>query len=216
MKISDKFCPCISGDFSTCLEQIKGAEFVEFRLDLCDLTYEERLKLYRQQNKFIATCRSDEETTYQLLKEAIYEGATFIDIDIHRSDDIIRKLKYLTEISSCKLIISYHNHIETPPFEELCNIYNTAILHKADLVKICTKVNTLKDNATILSLYNKFNNLIAFGMGELGKITRITSLYCGAPYTYAAISNDTTTAKGQMTISNLNHLNNIICCNTNK
>jgi len=216
MNLTNKYCLCVSGEYKECSEQIKHSNFVEFRLDLCVLTKEERLILYRKQNYFIATCRADDQTTYKRLKEAILNGATYIDVDIRRSEGLIVKLKELTITHGCKLIISYHNYIETPTFEALCDIYNTAQKHEPDLVKICTTVHSLKDNATILSLYQRFNNIIAFGMGEIGKITRLASLYCGAPYTYCSTFQEFSTAKGQLTITKLEALNGLLGCDVNE
>lgn len=207
---SDKYCVCVSGSYSECLEQLAYSGFVEFRLDLCELTKAERSLLYKIPKQFIATCRSDDQTSYSLLKEAILLGATFIDLDISRSSEFIEKICAIAMQHGCKLIISYHNYKETPALEELYEIYQSAQKHKPHLVKICTSVNALIDNSTILSLYQKYDDIIAFGMGDMGKVTRLTSLHCGAPYTYTSISSLNSTAKGQVPIGTLKQLNSML------
>jgi 3-dehydroquinate dehydratase-1 len=68
----------------------------------------------------------------------------------------------------------------------------------ADIVKIATTVQNKADAARILSLYEHYQSLVALGMGDEGKITRIASPLLGAPFTFAA-PNTSKTASGQMT-----------------
>lgn len=210
MNVVDKYCVSISGTYKECLTQLNNSNFVEFRLDLCQLTTEERSLLYKIPKQFIATCRGDDETTFSLLKEAILLGATYVDLDIRRSDDLIKKVGELISDSACKLIISYHNYKETPSLNELAEIYERAQSYQPYLVKICTTINTLSDNSMVLSLYQKYDRIIAFGMGEMGKITRLASLYCGAPFTYTTLPSSPSNAKGQMTVDALTKLDAIL------
>jgi len=216
MTIMDKYCISISGDYQACLAQLSNASFVEFRLDLCQLTAKERSALYKIPVQFIATHRGDDKTTFLRLKEAILAGASFIDLDIRRSDELIKKVSELAAENTCKLIISYHNYEETPSLNDLSEIYTRAQKYQPYLVKICTTINSLSDNSTVLSLYQKYDKIIAFGMGEMGKITRLTSLYCGAPYTYTSVSQELITAKGQMTVDTFTQLDAILGGKTNE
>ena len=58
----------------------------------------------------------------------------------------------------------------------------------SDNVKIVTMAKTVNDAAHVLSLYN-YNNvkLIAFSMGNYGRMSRILCLLLGSPYTYVSL-----------------------------
>jgi 3-dehydroquinate dehydratase len=47
-------------------------------------------------------------------------------------------------------------------------------------------------------------------MGETGKITRVANLFLGSPFTFASISEEQKTASGQLTVSEINIIKNII------
>ena len=208
MKVVSKYCLSISGPkFAQCEQQLRLAEFLEFRLDLYDLSETEMHELLRTPKAYIATCRlKDEKVSLVVLKKAIELGASFIDVDIRRSKSFINELKTFLQNYDCQLIMSYHNYEETPSEQEFLTIYKNAKLLGADSIKFATKVTTKQDNSTVLGLYAKCENLVAFGMGELGKITRLASLYYGAPYTYVSSSSHTKTADGQYTLNEMQDL----------
>ena len=83
-----------------------------------------------------------------------------------------------------KTIVSYHNFERTEGMEELKAIVENCFKMGADYVKLATTVIKKEDAIRILQLYAEYSNLIAFGMGEKAKFTRITSLFLGAPFTY--------------------------------
>jgi len=96
------------------------------------------------------------------------------------------------------VILSYHNYEETPELEELETIIKNCFAQGCDVVKIVTLVRVNRDNSKILSLYRHPGRLIAFGMGDLGKITRIVAPFLGAEFTYAAMDEGDSTAPGQI------------------
>ncbi|NJM15252.1 MAG: type I 3-dehydroquinate dehydratase [Bacteroidales bacterium] len=60
-------------------------------------------------------------------------------------------------------------------------------------------VNSTADLANLFSLYNRTNErLVALGMGEMGKISRVMALVLGAEFTFAAPNNGQPTAPGQL------------------
>ena len=85
----------------------------------------------------------------------------------------------------------------------------------ADIIKIATSAMNYSDNAKLLSLYNikessQLVPVIAIGMGEIGKITRIAALFSGAPFTYASFEAGKETAEGQIEKSDLQKIYKII------
>jgi 3-dehydroquinate dehydratase type I len=77
----------------------------------------------------------------------------------------------------------------------------------ADVIKIVPFARSWEDNLTILSLIpfakERKQKIVAFCMGEKGKISRIFSPFLGAAWTYASLSKNRASAPGQLTIREL-------------
>ncbi len=205
---------CLSAKgFDNCLKQLGENKFAELRLDLTEFDSDQLSEFMKKQVSFIVTCRPGvftESKRILLLKQAIKEGADYIDIETESDDETISELRKACEGTKCKLIISYHNFNDTPTVLEFDNIIKKCKDQGADIVKLASKVNSKADNAIILSLYSRYNNLVAFGMGADGAITRIASIYCGAPFTYVASNDGCSTAPGQFTLDKILQLINIL------
>ena len=76
-------------------------------------------------------------------------------------------------------------------------------------VKIVSTAKSVDDATRMLELYNKRgkNNLIAFAMGDEGKISRILCLYLGSPYTYVSLGK--AVAPGQFSVDEVNKIINL-------
>ena len=195
------------------MEIAKNANLVELRLDLLNLNLDELKQLFDLDTKYIITNRLGDFINEQgsaFLKNIIDLGADFIDVELEQNNEYLSDLIEFTKASNCKLIISYHNFEHTPSKEELQNIIDSAKKLNADYVKIATEVKTQKDVLRILSLYENNDKLIAFGMGEIGRISRVTSLYMGAEFTYVSIDDENKTASGQLTVDEMNKVFNLI------
>lgn len=132
-----------------------------------------------------------------VLKEAIGKVA-FIDIDIKTTPKIIKELTG----TKTQLIISFHDHKRTPTQKQLEQKIEKAFKLGADIAKVATSARTERDNVKVLSLLTKFSDkkIIATCMGEKGRLGRIIGLIMGSYISYAASSEKTRTAKGQLTI----------------
>ncbi len=191
------------------LKQLLTAELFEIRLDLMDLSEEDIRQVFSQPVQLIATCRQgkyNDKQRKQLLIKAIESGASFVDIEIESSQEFKKDIFTIAKKKSCKLIISYHNYKETPTSEELNNIVKECFSNHADISKLACQVNTQQDAARILSLYADHKNLVALGMGTIGKITRLASLKLGAPFSYASPGNGKETAPGQIEINDMKEM----------
>ena len=206
---------CLSAEgVENASKQLSDNKYAELRLDLVKPSTQEMIEMLSDKSvSFIVTCRKgafDEETSLKMLEVAAQSGADYIDTEIERGEEIAQRLKNACKNSSCKLIISYHNFEETPDLEELHSIIRTCINYGADYVKLACKVNFPEDNAKLLSLYTLDENIVAFGMGELGKITRVACLKCGSPITYLAPDEGNKTAPGQFKVSEMKKLLELI------
>jgi 3-dehydroquinate dehydratase-1 len=194
-------------DPAKCLEVLEQVEMAEIRLDLCGFTDEDIKRIFSARKKLIATCRpgsyTDAERIHKL-KVAIDSGATFVDLEYEAPDDVRIPMMDYSHQCHCDVIISYHNYEATPSLSELERIMCHCFELGADLAKIATQVNVNRDNSKILSLYKAPGRLVAIGMGELGKISRIVAPFLGAEFTYASLSDEKATAPGQISYTRLN------------
>jgi len=106
-------------------------------------------------------------------------------------NDTLRKNKNLQRYlksTGTRTLVSWHNFKQTP---------DNSVLKKKLLemkkfsknIKIVTMAKSINDGSRILSLYNNSKNvkLIAFSMGNFGKMSRLLCLLLGSPYTYVSL-----------------------------
>lgn len=186
--------------------------YAEIRIDLVKPTSQQLIDLLADTKvSYIATCRPgndfNNQQSLEMLVLAAKNGADYVDIEIERDAADIAVLKDVCKNNPhCKLIISYHNFDETPDLDTLDKVISKADSLGADCVKIACKSNSEYDNAKLLSLYVRDENIVAFGMGKIGAITRVASVKCGAPFTYVAPDDGSCTAPGQLSLSKIKSL----------
>jgi 3-dehydroquinate dehydratase I len=200
-----------------CLKVLEHVEMAEIRLDLAGYNLDEIKTVFSHPTPTIATCRPDKMGKNEQLKRlttAIEAGAKYVDIEIEADEDIRNLLIRMARKHSCKIIISYHNYDITPGLNVLYKIVDKCFLMGADIAKLSTFSKSKEDNARLLSLYGNEKPIVALGMGEAGKITRIMAPLLGAEFTFAAMDDGQATAPGQITYSNmkdiLNQLNQFL------
>ncbi|MDR2564077.1 MAG: type I 3-dehydroquinate dehydratase [Prevotellaceae bacterium] len=201
--IPDNICVSVAEKtFDEISAALKTVTFAEIRLDACEITENEIRRLFSTSDKILtATCREgrydNRERTRRLLA-AVEAGATYVDVEAEADNDLRKTIAESAKRKGCKLIISHHDFEKTPEYEELRSIVDTCRTLGADIVKLVTTACSYADNARLMALYADCRDLLAFAMGETGKITRIACLYAGAPFTYAALSDNKPVACGQL------------------
>jgi len=204
-------CLCIGKPaVDRCKELLPDVELAEIRLDGSALSLDEIGQIFSLPSKLIATCRPNpgirgEAERKNLLLSAIEAGAAYVDIEIEAEVDFKKEIMRAARLKGCRVILSYHNYENTPPKSKLEAVIARCFSEGADIAKIACQVHSQPDNARILSLYDikinkKSNNqqIIAIGMGEKGKVTRVAAPLLGAPFTYAAPSPRSETGPGQL------------------
>lgn len=187
-----------------------AVEMAEIRLDRCPLDDEQIEALFSESDTpLIATCRIAESASEQeaehRLRIAIEAGARFADLEIEAPAQMSKHFQQLCRKHGTEIIRSYHNFEETPDSEVLQMALARCFRYGADIAKIVTTCRSEADAAQIESLYaivlegvdSLQGRLVAFGMGEAGRPTRLECLRRGAPFTYAALSAEEATAPGQ-------------------
>ena len=177
---------------------LKKSDYAEIRFDflkteeipqtLEDIKYELKkvvctLRPKSEGGKF----EGSEKERISTLKLIAEYNPFLLDIEFNTIKKNKELAKYLKSTKT-KLLISWHDFKKTPKFSELKNKMNLMSKFSHN-VKIVTTAKSAKDSTTTLQLYsqNKKSNLIAFAMGDNGRLSRILCLYLGSPYTYASL-----------------------------
>ena len=191
------------------MELLPDLEMAEIRLDRCELSDSEIEELFAQTDiPLIATCRGDGgdlSVSEHKLSIAVQAGARFADLEIEAPSEVSRRFQKLCRQCGTELIRSYHDFDGTPDEKGLQMALARCFRYGADIAKIVTTCHSPSDAARIEGLYSIIledvdslqGRLIAFGMGDEGRSTRISCLRRGAPFTYAALTREEATAPGQ-------------------
>ncbi|WP_324735661.1 type I 3-dehydroquinate dehydratase [Thermococcus sp. SY098] len=182
------------------------ADLYELRVDAME-SFEGIEKLKPFAEKLIITVRSKEEGGFREIGDEerlkLFEGfmginPAFVDVEFKSkiAEDVIR----LAGEKGVGVIVSYHDFEKTPSFKELKALLEEMKKLKADIIKIVTFAKHHIDNVRIVRLYEYEKNLIAFCMGEKGKISRAFSLVL-SPFTYASL--DEAAAPGQLSVEDM-------------
>ena len=85
----------------------------------------------------------------------------------------------------------------------------------ADICKVVTTAKEPEDNLTVLQLIKEFPDvkIIAFAMGPLGLMSRVLCPLVGGEFTYASIEKGKESAVGQMTVSEMRRIYEMISAN---
>ena len=147
------------------------------------------------------------------LIRAIEAGARYVDVEIEAQKQMSKRVRQAAHENGTVFIRSYHDFEGTDSLEALKAIVEKCVYHGADMVKIVTMARSEADIDKILALYQwcreekasgneriaalSDGGLIAFCMGEEGRGSRLDCLKYGAPYTYAALTEEDAAAPGQ-------------------
>jgi len=192
------------------------ATLIELRLDLIadlDLAVLLRAKtrpviVTNRRRKEGGSFAGTEEQRLDLLCRAAVNGADYLDLEAATDDRLAERLfTAAAAAGKCgprpRIIISCHDWRGTPGVGSLRRHWRACREKGGDIVKVVTLARLPEDNLRILSLipYSKQRGqeIIAFAMGEQGKISRVMSLLLGAHLTYATAARGRETAPGQFT-----------------
>jgi 3-dehydroquinate dehydratase-1 len=195
---------CVSigeGTLEECLRVLEKIEFAEIRMENLPIGTKETHLLFSGHPRLIATCRPGtmtEQERKDLLIEAMRAGAAYVDIELESKDDIKNEVIDVARSCGCQVIISHHDFRATPARKELERLVDRCFDSRADICKIACRVHSVRDNAQLLGLLQDKRPIVAVGMGEKGKITRIMAPLLGSPFTYASLGTGKETAEGQI------------------
>ncbi|MBI2111029.1 MAG: type I 3-dehydroquinate dehydratase [Nitrosarchaeum sp.] len=179
-------------------EALKKSDYAEIRFDFLKTEQiPKTLEIIKKDlKKVVCTLRpkseggkfeGSEKERMAILKLIAAYDPFLLDIEFNTIKKNKELAKYLKSTKT-KLLVSWHDFKKTPKFSELKSMVNqmTKFSHN---VKIVTTAKSADDSTRVLQLYskNEKNSLIAFAMGNSGKVSRILCLYLGSPYTYVSL-----------------------------
>lgn len=207
-------CTVIQNKTAAQIEEIlRHVEMAEIRLDRCSLTDSETETCFESDVPLVATCRVSEvmasdpslseikaaSLCEERLCRAIKAGARYVDVEVEAPKYMSKRVRSCAQENGTVFIKSFHDFSGTGSREELKSVVEKCLHIGADIVKIVTTARTADEAESVLSLYDEFapEKLIAFSMGDAGRESRMQCLAKGAPYTYAALTEEDAAAPGQ-------------------
>jgi len=149
--------------------------------------------------------RGEERKRLSVLQEAIDLGADYVDVELATERSFLRGL--IRNKKGTQVILSFHDFRRTPSPKELQRLFGQMVRLEADVTKIVSFARSWEDNLSILSLIPlakaRKQKIVAFCMGEKGKVSRLFSPFLGAAWTYASLNKSRASAPGQLTVREL-------------
>ncbi len=177
---------------------LKKSDYAELRFDfLKPIQVPDALELVKKKlRRCVCTLRpsseggkfqGNEKERISILKLIAEYHPFLLDIEFNT----LRKNKTLhnyVKKTKTDILVSWHDFKKTPSIPALKKM-NKQMIKFSKFVKIVTNAKTINDSSNILSLYSNSTNtnLIAFAMGDNGRMSRILCLYLGSPFTYVSL-----------------------------
>jgi len=192
------------------------ADLIELRLDyLRDIKLE--MLLDAGEKPLIVTNRPREEggryagnekKRLAILRAAADFGAAFVDMEMRTERSSLQEL--IKNKNRTRIILSFHDFQRTLSPEELRKLTDRMIRYGADVAKIVTFARSWEDNLKVLALIpyvrKRKQAIVAFCMGEKGKMSRIFAPLMGAAWTYASLDRKRANAPGQLTVKEMREI----------
>lgn len=157
-----------------------------------------------------------EEERVALLCRAVSLKADYVDIEASTDPRLISIIVETIKEhgGTTQLIISHHDFTGTPPMKDLVDVVERSYRYGAHVAKIATWARSMDDIVAILNLLitvrRQSRNIIAFCMGDEGKISRVAAPLFGSFMTYAAREKGAESAPGQLTVGEIKEILRIV------
>lgn len=200
----------------TATKALKKSDLIEIRFDFLDAQQiPDALELVIDYlKKSVCTLRpkseggrftGSEQERIAILKLIAEYDPFLLDVEFNTLKKNSSLANYI-KITKNDILVSWHDFKKTPSKEVLQKQF-AGMTKFSKNIKIVTTAQSHKDSERILELYSKKggNNLIAFSMGNKGRMSRILCLHLGSPYTYVSLGKPV--APGQFSLDEVKKLN---------
>ncbi len=202
----------VNNDLEAVREIEPFVDLFEVRIDLIGDGWQKLVKQFKK--PWIGCNRSadeggrwkqDETSRVEKLLEATELGADIIDLEL-RTANLKPAIELIKKKAKC--LLSFHELERTPPLNSLKEIVQRQLEAGADVCKVVTTAQRFEDNLTILQLISEFprTRIVSFAMGPVGFTSRVLCPLVGGDFTYASIEPGKESAPGQITVSELRKL----------
>jgi len=192
----------------TLTKALKKSDYAEIRFDFLNpnLVPDALQQIKKDLRKCVCTLRpvseggkfsGSEKNRISIMKLIAEYNPFLLDMELNSLSKNKNLQRYLKSTGT-DILLSWHNFKQTP---------DTSVLKKklaqmkkfSNNIKIVTMAKSVNDATRVLSLYKNNNTkLIAFSMGNYGRISRILCLFLGSPYTYVSLGKPV--APGQFSV----------------
>ena len=192
----------------TLTKALKKSDYAEIRFDFLNPNaVPDALQLIRKDlRKCVCTLRpvseggkfsGSEKNRISIMKLIAEYNPFLLDIELNTLSKNKNLQRYLKSTGT-DILVSWHSFKQTPGISVLKK--KLAQMKKfSNNIKIVTMAKSINDATQVLSLYKNNNTeLIAFSMGNYGRVSRILCLFLGSPYTYVSLGKPV--APGQFSV----------------
>jgi len=181
----------------TLTKALKKSDYAEIRFDFLNpnLVPDALQQIKKDLRKCVCTLRpvseggkfeGDEKNRISIIKLIAEYNPFLLDVELNTLSKNKNLRRYLKNTGT-DILVSWHNFKQTPSNSALKKKL-TQMKKISNNIKIVTMAKSINDATQVLSLYKNNNTkLIAFSMGNYGRISRILCLFLGSPYTYASL-----------------------------
>jgi len=181
----------------TLTKALKKSDYAEIRLDFLNpnLAPDTLQQIKKDLRKCVCTLRpvseggkfeGGEKNRISIIKLIAEYNPFLLDVELNTLSKNKNLRRYLKNTGT-DILVSWHNFKQTPSNSALKKKL-TQMKKISNNIKIVTMAKSINDATQVLSLYKNNNvKLIAFSMGNYGRISRILCLFLGSPYTYASL-----------------------------
>ena len=192
----------------TLTKALKKSDYAEIRFDFLNpnLVPDVLQQIKKDLRKCVCTLRpvseggkfsGSEKNRISIMKLIAEYNPFLLDIELNSLSKNKNLQRYLKSTGT-DILVSWHSFKQTPGISVLKK--KLAQMKKfSNNIKIVTMAKSVNDATRVLSLYKNNNTkLIAFSMGNYGRISRILCLFLGSPYTYVSLGKPV--APGQFSV----------------
>jgi 3-dehydroquinate dehydratase / shikimate dehydrogenase len=195
---------------------LNDSKFLEFRLDslpkpAAALPRLQEFLADRRDVMAIATCRRKQHggnfvgsliAELEVLLQAAQAGFQIVDLELESAEAAKRaqlgKFRAGLREAGAALMVSFHDYTRTKGLQQAAARIDA---FEPDFVKVVSMARSLTDNLAVLRLIEDRSaaaQVVGIAMGEEGLVSRVLGPRAGGAFTFAAFSEGTETAPGQI------------------